>query len=179
VLIANTQYPSRVFSNAYDGFVNIRQSPQGKAPILGVLRNGPEGAVLLERGNDWTMVNCQGIVGYVATQYIQDTPTEEFQGSALSNELLDLFGRDASVYLFTDSDLRSLSAKDLTYLRNSVYAKHGYVFNSQELNNYFKQFGWYHPNSSVTESALNSVEKTNVAFIKNFQELNGKTYKPQ
>ena len=91
----------------------------------------------------------------------------------------DLFSRDASSYRFSESDLSPLSAKELTYLRNSVYAKHGYVFKSQELNNYFKQFGWYHPDSSVTEAALNNIEKTNVQFIKNYQEQNGKTYKPQ
>lgn len=81
--------------------------------------------------------------------------------------------------MFTESDLMSLSAKDLTYLRNKVFAKHGYVFKSQELNNYFKQFNWYRPNPNVTANALNSTEKTNVEFINNYQERNGKTYKPQ
>lgn len=90
----------------------------------------------------------------------------------------DLFGKDASTYRFSESDLSPLSAKELTYLRNSVYAKHGYVFKSQELNNYFKKFSWYHPNSSVTDAVLNSIEKANVQYIKNYQEQNNKTYKP-
>ncbi len=105
----------------------------------------------------------------------QNTFPEMLQQTSLS----DLFSKDASSYRFSESDLSPLSAKELTYLRNSVYAKHGYVFKSQELNNYFKQFGWYHPDSSVTEAALNNIEKTNVQFIKNYQEQNGKTYKPQ
>lgn len=168
-----TQEP-KVYSNAYDGFVNIRQSPSSKAPILGVLKNGPDGAVLISREGDWTKVNYHGIEGYVSSQYIQDTPTEVFKGG-----LNDLMGIDAGNYQFTESDLTLLSAKDLTYLRNSVYAKHGYVFVSDELNNYFKQFKWYHPNSSVTETVLNDMEKVNVNFIKRYQEQNGKTYKPQ
>lgn len=90
----------------------------------------------------------------------------------------DLFSKDVSTYHFSENDLRSLSAKDLTYLRNSIYARHGYVFKSQELNNYFKQFEWYHPDPNVTEAALNSVEKANAEFIRNYQNQNGKTYIP-
>ena len=163
---------SKVYSNAYDGYVNIRQAPLSNAPILGVLHNGPEGAVLLGVEGEWKKIDCNGIVGYVYEKYVQDTPTEVYQ-------YWEVLRKDASVYQFTESDLYSLTAKELTYLRNSVYAKHGYVFHSQELNDYFKLFSWYVPNPNVTESVLNGMEKTNVNFIKNFQERNGKTYKPQ
>ena len=172
VFEANHGCPPRVYSNAYDGYVNIRQTPQSKAPIVGVLHNGPEGAVLLGTEGEWKKIDCNGIVGYVYEKYVQDTPTEVY-------EYWGMLRKDASNYRFTESDLSPLTAKELTYLRNSVYAKHGYVFNSQELNNYFKQISWYHPDASVTEAALNSVERANVEFIKNYQERNGKTYKPQ
>lgn len=172
VFEANHGCPPRVYSNAYDGYVNIRQTPQSKAPIVGVLHNGPEGAVLLGTEGEWKKIDCNGIVGYVYEKYVQDTPTEVY-------EYWGMLRKDASNYRFTESDLSPLTAKELTYLRNSVYAKHGYVFNSQELNNYFKRISWYHPDASVTEAALNSVERANVEFIKNYQERNGKTYKPQ
>lgn len=164
--------PIRVYSNAYDGFVNIRQEPQSKSPILGVLKNGPEGAILLGTEGEWKKIDCNGIVGYVYEKYVQDTPTEVY-------EYWGMLRKDASNYRFTESDLSPLTAKELTYLRNSVYAKHGYVFNSQELNNYFKRISWYHPDASVTEAVLNSVERANVEFIKNYQERNGKTYESQ
>ena len=167
-----TEQFTKVYSNAYDGFVNIRQEPQSEAPILGVLRNGPEGAVLLGTEGEWTKIDCNGIVGYVYEKYVQDTPTEVYQ-------YWEVLRKDASAYQFTESDLYSLTAKELTYLRNSVYAKHGYIFNSQELNDYFKLFSWYSPNPNVTESILDNMERTNVNFIKNYQEQNGKTYKPQ
>lgn len=109
---------------------------------------------------------------YVYEKYVQDSPTEVL-------EYWGLLRKDASNYRFTENDLSPLSAKELTYLRNSVYAKHGYVFNSQELNNYFKQFSWYHPNPNVTDAALNSTEKEIVEFIRHYQEQTGKTYKPQ
>ena len=87
-----------------------------------------------------------------------------------------LMKKDASSYLFTKSDLSSLSPKELSYLRNQIYAKHGYVFKSQELKDYFNQFSWYHPNLSVTGQELNSTEKANAEFIKRYQDENGKNY---
>lgn len=69
----------KVYANAYDGFVNIRQAPQNKTPVLGVLRNGPKGAILLGIEGDWTKINCNGIVGYVLSKYVQDTPTKEYR----------------------------------------------------------------------------------------------------
>jgi hypothetical protein len=75
-----TSAKPKVYSNAYDGFVNIRQATQSKAPILGVLRNGPEGAILLGTEGEWKKIDCNGIVGYVYEKYVQDTPTEVFHG---------------------------------------------------------------------------------------------------
>ncbi len=75
-----TSQPQKVYSNAYDGFVNIRQAPQSNAPIVGMLRNGPEGAILLDTEGEWKKINCNGIVGYVFGKYVQDTPTEVFHG---------------------------------------------------------------------------------------------------
>ena len=74
-----TEPTIKVYSNAYDGFVNIRQAPESDAPIVGVLRNGPEGAILLGTEGEWKHINCNGIEGYVFYQFVQDTPTEVFQ----------------------------------------------------------------------------------------------------
>lgn len=76
------------------------------------------------------------------------------------------------------SDLYGLTPRQLTYLRNSIYARHGYVFNSDELNKYFNQFSWYYPDSSVSGSVLNKTEQANVEMIKEYQKDYGKEYKP-
>lgn len=120
------------------------------------------------------VVAAIGILGFVYKKNIQSTPIEVSQEATFK----DLFNKDAGTCYFSENDLMSLSAKELTYLRNSIYARHGYVFKSQELNNYFKQFEWYHPDSNVTEAALNGVEKINAEFIRNYQKQNGKTYIP-
>ena len=66
----------RVYACAFDGFVNIREAPEAKAPVLGVFRNGPDGAVILGVQGEWTKIDCNGIVGYVLSKYVQEMPTE-------------------------------------------------------------------------------------------------------
>lgn len=107
----------------------------------------------------------------------QTSDLNERDTRALNSSFEYLMNKDASSYSFTKTDLSSLSPKELSYLRNHIYAVHGYVFKSQELNDYFSQFRWYHPDPSVTSSVLNSTEKANAEFINNYQKEYGRTYK--
>ncbi len=84
----------------------------------------------------------------------------------------------SSDILLTESDLEGLSAKELTYARNEIYARHGYVFKSSELNDYFNGMSWYLPNPNF-DGTLYGVEEANTIFIKTYQEENNLQYKPQ
>ena len=44
---------------------------------------------------------------------------------------------ETSVYVIRPDDLLHLSTQDLRLMRNEIYARHGYVFNDQNLQNYF------------------------------------------
>lgn len=72
-----------------------------------------------------------------------------------------------SVYLDRE-DLYHLSSSELRIARNEVFARHGYVFDSKELQNYFNQMDWYSPNSYYT-GALTSVEEYNVELMKSLE----------
>ncbi len=78
----------------------------------------------------------------------------------------------------TESDLSQLSAKELTYARNEIYARHGYVFKASELNDYFNSTSWYAPNRSF-DGTLSGVEQDNVTFIKSYQEKYNLQYSPK
>ena len=78
----------------------------------------------------------------------------------------------------TVSDLKGLSAIELTYARNEIYARHGYVFQSPELNRYFEGMDWYEPDTSF-DGTLTGVEKVNAGFISDYQNENGLAYKPE
>ena len=49
-VVAQTKW---VYSDAYDGFVNVRKGPSSKADIIEVMYNGKEGAKLLAVHNKW------------------------------------------------------------------------------------------------------------------------------
>jgi len=70
-----------------------------------------------------------------------------------------------STRLLAEDDLRGMSKPELRILRNEIYARHGYIFKSQDLRDYFSAKDWYHPQYNDVSSLLNTIEKKNVAFI--------------
>ena len=84
----------------------------------------------------------------------------------------------SSDYPLTETDLSGLSAQELTYARNEIFARHGYIFKSAELNNYFNSKDWYYPDSSFN-GKLSDLEQKNANFISNYQDEYGLTYKPE
>lgn len=65
-----------VYSNCYDGYLNVRAEPSSNAAIVGELRNGPQGAELLGVEGKWSKVRVNGVVGYVFSSYLQSEPTD-------------------------------------------------------------------------------------------------------
>ncbi|MCQ6282894.1 YARHG domain-containing protein [Bacillus sp. EB600] len=78
----------------------------------------------------------------------------------------------SSDYILPDSDKRVLSEEDIAILtkgqlrlaRNEIYARHGYVFKSADLQKYFSSKSWYNADPSYN-SSLNEVEKENVKLL--------------
>lgn len=95
----------RVYSCAYDGFVSIREEGSPRGAIIGSFKNGPEGAVLLEKGVEWTKIDCNGVVGYVNTKYVQDTPTIAYTGTATIDDIAGMYGADGyCLFLYFDGN---------------------------------------------------------------------------
>ncbi len=72
----------KVYSNCYDGYLNIRAEPTSKSKILGTLPNGPKGAELLGVEGKWSKVRVNGVVGYIWSADVQSTPTDPVYISA-------------------------------------------------------------------------------------------------
>lgn len=66
------------------------------------------------------------------------------------------------------SDLSGLSDAMLRLARNEIYARHGYIFQSDELQAYFNGMSWYEANPYY-DGSLTSVEKANVEFIQSYE----------
>lgn len=63
-----------------------------------------------------------------------------------------------------------LSKVDLRYLRNLIFAKHGYVFRSQDLQNLYDDFSWYKRNLSFSENDFSRDEKQLLDRIIKYEE---------
>lgn len=85
---------------------------------------------------------------------------------------------DSDTRKITASDLSEMSAKDLTYARNEIYARHGKVFKHNELNRYFQTKSWYHADSSFQDIMTSDLEQANAGFILQYQKDNGLEYTP-
>lgn len=66
---------------------------------------------------------------------------------------------------FEENALKKLNAKELSILRNSIYAKYGYIFSEKEYKEYFSKVAWYKPTNKNVETKLNSVDKQNISEI--------------
>ena len=70
---------------------------------------------------------------------------------------------DSSTRYLTEDDLMGLTSYELAVARNEIYARHGYIFVSNEWKDFFVGRYWYTPTSK--DVTLNSVEEYNVSMI--------------
>lgn len=69
-----------------------------------------------------------------------------------------------------EEELETLSAKECYYASCEIYARHGMIFDSREMSDYFGQKNWYWGfvrESDFDETVLNAVENQNLARLKN------------
>ena len=89
------------------------------------------------------------------------------------NAILILNGQiDLLSYPLQHFQVGQLNQKELRLLRNMIYAKHGYIFMSEDLKAYYSRFAWYEENLNFNEDLLTSVDKFNIEFIRSFEEEN-------
>ncbi len=80
----------------------------------------------------------------------------------------------SSERLLTAQDLQYLTAYDLYLARNEIFARHGYIFENQDLRDYFGGKAWYVPRYTADQFSwkwLSSVEMKNIALIQERESL--------
>lgn len=92
---------------------------------------------------------------------------QRVENEGISNNNTSYYGDfvipDSSYRKVTADELKYLSTHELAVARNEIYARHGYIFVSDEWKDFFINEDWYTPTtSSVT---LNSIEEYNVGMI--------------
>jgi len=84
------------------------------------------------------------------------------------------------------TDIVNLNKDGFRILRNAIYAKHGYIFRSNELHEYFIKYSWYMARYSNVEDRLTETDINNISLIQrvernypnNSNELTGLWWNP-
>ena len=83
---------------------------------------------------------------------------------------------DTDKELLTEEDVKDLPAQLLAYGRYEILAKHGELFESEELKDYFGTQKWYFgflADEKEVEGLLNDYEKENLDFLKKQEKAEG------
>lgn len=111
---------------------------------------------------------------YPASSQLQSTEYYNTESNKLTGDPGNGYvieGSD-SRYL-TEEELRNMSKDELRLARNEIYARHGRMFSSADLQDYFNSMDWYSgyiPSDQFDESVLNAFEKSNLILIKSVED---------
>ncbi|MCR5355973.1 MAG: YARHG domain-containing protein [Lachnospiraceae bacterium] len=117
-----------------------------------------------------------------------DVPSESGSSSAPKADLFsdianeaeegtgDYIFANSSIDALSKSDLEGLSADECRYARNEIYARHGRMFDDEDLQAYFNSKDWYQGTvkpKDFNESVLSQVEKDNIKLITDYEKKQG------
>ena len=64
--------------------------------------------------------------------------------------------------------LYNFSSEELAYIRNTIYAAHGYIFKTPKYREYFESKSWYTP-TTTNQNIINDNEKKLAEIIKQYE----------
>lgn len=67
--------------------------------------------------------------------------------------------------IITVAELENKDLDELRIIRNEIFARKGYIFNSEDLKKHFLGFDWYEPRFTNVDSLLTETDKKNIQTI--------------
>ena len=113
----------------------------------------------------YSQISChvQVIVGAVDTREAADSGTSENYVAYVKET------NAAAVYptwYLSEQEVSEMGGEELQFVINQIYAKNGYVFQTDHIQNYFSQMPWYVPVSSDTSRLqMSSVDRSNLNLL--------------
>lgn len=178
-------------------FDAVPPTADGVPPVF----NGPQQPESVQpapakKSNAWifivlavVLVAGLGVGGFFIYQnFTKKTETINYDTSVNNeNSYYDNNAIDESEYKYeylreremTYDDVEGKSAEELRLMRNYIFARRGYIFESEDLKEYFEQFSWYVPLYYDVTPRLSDIEKYNVNFIKEWETNFGPDYTPE
>ncbi|HEY7544362.1 MAG TPA: protein kinase [Blastocatellia bacterium] len=95
----------------------------------------------------------------------QTAPTDSTESEAGPEAMSRAESKILAGQRLTSADLEGLSQLELRRLRNTVYARHGRIFERPEMRRYFSTRSWYSPRPDYTDAELTAADQANVQLI--------------
>lgn len=106
-------------------------------------------------------------------EYVEESAEPEFSDTKPSEQSSNAPYDYTAMVCFrelTPADLAGCPKEELRLMRNTIYARHGYTFQSRDLQEYFAQFDWYVPTTTVVpEYDMSATELKNISLIKKYE----------
>ena len=77
---------------------------------------------------------------------------------------------DASIRILTPSELSGYSKRELKLMRNEIFARHGYIFKTDDMKNHFSSKQWYEPKYNDVNNMLTDIEQQNIKTIQQLEK---------
>ncbi len=77
---------------------------------------------------------------------------------------------ESSQRLLKAKDVENLMKEDLEFMRNEIFARHGFCFKRKHLRQEFEMQDWYVPNTVDIKGFLTDIEKKNIEMIKRYEK---------
>lgn len=106
---------------------------------------------------------------------IQQNQNGEAEEKEDTEEAGEYIIADSDSRYLTEVDLEGFTKEDLSLARNEIYARHGRMFDTVELQEYFSGKDWYvptYPADEFPDNELNEYEKENAQFISKYEKEN-------
>ncbi|MDD2983635.1 MAG: YARHG domain-containing protein [Crocinitomicaceae bacterium] len=129
--------------------------------------------ILLEKSQryvDWNKYKKRIESAEIEGEEFEDWVSKEFSSAT---DLI--YTINASNTILQKKDVENLKKGDLTIIRNTIYARHGYSFKSRPLRVFFDAQSWYIPIHTDIKSEFTELEKENIKLLLRY-EKNAKEY---
>lgn len=147
------------FTGALDGLLGVNKEPteQAAAPT--------EDAAAAAENDSETDSKSEA-----ETETPSPSPSESPEPSPSPSpeaEASDYLLPDSASRALTEADLEDLSWRELCLARNEIFARHGRIFKTPEIAQYFESKDWY--DGRYSEVTLSELETNNVNFILSYE----------
>ncbi|BDS11429.1 YARHG domain-containing protein [Aureispira anguillae] len=124
--------------------------------------------IQLEQSKEY--VNWNKVITTKKEVEFEENEFEEWVSKEFASATNLIYTINASNTLLTKSEVENLKKGDLTIIRNTIYARHGYSFKNRPLRVFFDAQSWYIPVHTNIKDDFTALEKKNIQLLLRYEK---------